>query len=465
MSVAAILSFGAIVVVPGSAQPNAAGSCAHWVAAGGNDAGTGTKAAPYGTVAKLLSVLRPGQSGCFAPGTTIDEHIVINVSGAAGSPIRLMSTPNAQGAVLRGGIEFAPPTHDVVIQHVAIRAPATPTPGIVTLRGFRNAIVDSDLNGTETPDRSQACILLDHANKAVIDHNAIRECSKIVSNPTIYAAGIIDAVSVGAQITNNVIINQPADAIALAPNAQLTFVSRNLIQNNGSGVFFGGDAKAAANDNQVINNAIGPSTAYSVHASYAAGAPVGQRNVVSKNCFWHAAKGDVGIASAAQPGFRTLHNITGNPVTAKCAAYRPALGGAKLSTTPTNKPKPKPKPAGAKPLSSGLKLLAGASITGGRVTIVSPSVTGAVAGATVTLRCVKGCSLSETVKAAGPKVVSHGFANASLAVGDVVEVRATKSGFLGVYARFVVKPSVTTGAFQVESSGCLNGSKPVACPK
>lgn len=464
MSVAAILSVGAVVVVPGSAQPLAAGSCAHWVAAGGNDAGAGSKAAPYGTVAKLLSALRPGQSGCFAPGTTIDEHIVINVSGAAGAPIRLMSTPNAQGAVLRGGIEFAPPTHDVMIQHVAIRAPATPSPGIVTLRGFRNAIVDSDLNGTETPDRSQACILLDHANKAVIDHNAIRECSKVVSNPGIYAAGIIDAVSVGAQITNNVIINQPSDAIALAPNAQLTFVSRNLIQNNGSGVFFGGDAKAAANDNQVVNNAIGPSTAFSVHASYAAGAPVGQRNVVSKNCFWHAAKGDVGVASAAQPGFRTLHNITGNPVTAKCAADRPAVGSAKLPTTPTKKPKRKPK--AAKPLSSGLKLLAGASITGGRVTILSPSVTGTVAGATVTLRCVKGCSLSETLKATGPKVVSHHFANASLAVGDVVEVRATKSGFLGIYARFVVKPSVTTGVvFKVQSSGCLNGSKPVACPK
>jgi hypothetical protein len=463
----AALALGAaaacLLASAGSARP-AASVCAAWVAPNvGNDAGPGTQSLPYLTVGKLLSALKPGQTGCISSGAIVSEHIVVSSSGATGRPITLTSAPNAQGAVLSGGIEFATSSHDVIIRHVAIRAPAAAPspPGIVVLRGFRNQILDSNINGSTTPDRSQACIYLDHANRAVIDHNSIQECSKSVSDPSIYAPGIQDAISTRASITNNVIDNQYSDAVALSPGAQYTTVRNNTMQNDGSGVFFGGDAKSAASDNTVTHNTIGVMTAYSVHASYAAGAPVGKRNVVTANCVWHAGTAQFGGAQPGVPGFAAKGNITANPASPKCASNRPSFTTAKPSTPPAPKP----------PLSGGLSMVAGGAWypsgpgntarPGDKVDVSLAYLTGTRAGALVTIRCVKGCSVTESHTATGDKVAV--LRNTTLAVGNVIEARATAAGYLGVVARFTVSPS-TTNLVRLSSTGCLKGAKPVACP-
>jgi hypothetical protein len=49
--------------------------------------------------------------------------------------------------------------------------------------------------------------------------------------------------------------------------------------------------------------------------------------------------------------------------------------------------------------------------------------------------------------------------------GNVVEVRATKPGYVGFVAQFVVDPAVPTGAFRLTSTGCLRGTTKVRCPK
>jgi Right handed beta helix region len=439
--------------------------CAAWVAPNvGSDTAPGTQSLPYLTVGKLLSALKPGQTGCISSGAIVSEHVVVASSGATGRPITLTSAPNAQGAVLTGGVEFATSVHDVIIRHVAIRAPATPSSpaAIVVLRGVRNQILDSNINGSATPDRSQACIYLDHANRVTIDHNSIQECSKSVNDPTIYAPGIQDAISVKATITNNVIDNQYSDAVALSPRAQYTTVRNNTMQNDGSGIFFGGDDKAASSDNTVTHNTIGVMAAFSVHASYAAGAPVGKRNMVTANCVWRAGTAQFGGAASDAPGFTAKGNVTASPSSPKCASNRPSFTTAKPSA-----PKPRPQP----PLSSGLSMVAGGAWypsgpgntarPGDKVEVSLAYLSGARAGALVTIRCVKGCSVKESYTATGDKVAV--LAKTTLAVGNVIEARATKPGYVGVVARFTVSPT-TTNLVRLSSSGCLKGAKPVSCP-
>lgn len=455
----------ACLLASGGSARVTASACAAWVAPNvGNDDGPGTQSLPYLTVDKLLASLKPGQTGCISSGAVISDHIVVTAAGATGKPITLTSAPNAQGAVLTGGVEFATTSHDVVIRHVAIRAPATPSSpsAIVILRGYRNQLLDSNINGSATPDRNQACIYLDHANRVVIDHDSIQQCSQSVNDPGIYAPGIQDAISIRATITNNAISNVYSDAVALSPRAQYTTVRNNTMQNDGSGVFFGGDDKAASSDNTVTHNTIGAMVSYSVHAAYVAGAPAGKRNLVTANCVWQAGTAQFGGAAPGVPGFTAKGNITAAPSSPKCASNRPSFTTSKPAT-----PKPQPQPA----LSSGLSLVAGGAWypsgpgntarPGDKVEVSLGYLSGTRAGALVTLRCVKGCSIKEAHTAKGDKVAV--LVDKTLAVGDVLEARATKTGFVGVVSRFTISPS-TTNLVRRTSTGCLKGAKRIACP-
>jgi hypothetical protein len=368
----------------------------------------------------------------------------VTASGAPGHPITVMSTPNLQGGVLQGGIEFAPSAHDVHLAPVAVRGPSDgQLPGLVVLRGLRNELLDSNVSGAG----GGACVLLDHANHGLVDHNDIESCG-----------GVVDSVSVGARITNNVIRNNTSsDGITLAPDAQLGTVSRNLIQGNGGGVFFGGNAKSASNQNKVADNMITASSGFGIHASYDAGAPVGHGNVVTGNCLWKSGQGNVsGLTSG---GFRTANNVIAAPADKRCLHTLPAVSASTAST-------PKA-PASAKLASpTGIPLSAIAAITGNQVKFINLVAHGIVPGSAVGFSCVRACRISETVVASSAGTAkSRAFVGKTVLEGAIIEVRASKPGYVGVWRDFLVKPDIAAGVvFRSHGTGCLRGSAKVKCP-
>ena len=122
----------------------------------------------------------------------------------------------------------------------------------------------------------------------MIERNVIHDCGRFDGNE-LYAAGIRIGIAVNARIADNNIFGNPGDAIALAPNAQRSFVSGNLIVDNGSGVYFGGSPAFVSRDNRVTRNVIVFSRRYAVHGSYTKGNPVGTGNTVFENCLWRVA--------------------------------------------------------------------------------------------------------------------------------------------------------------------------------
>src|SRR5215467_862763 len=65
-----VLLAAAIVVLVGTTSPGqAAAPCALYASTAGNDSSSGTQAAPFRTVQKLVDSLSAGKTGCLAGGT------------------------------------------------------------------------------------------------------------------------------------------------------------------------------------------------------------------------------------------------------------------------------------------------------------------------------------------------------------------------------------------------------------
>lgn len=326
----ALLALG--LVAGGGAAP--AARCSLWAAPSGDDAEPGTQARPFRTIAKLTVSLQPGQTGCLPRGAVFAEHVVVNAVGRADAKIHVTSAAGTP-ATLADGLEWTQAAQHVVFERVVVSAsPAAQSgslPATVILRGFGNGLVRSDVSAGTVVDVSRSCILLDHARRALVDRNTVHDCAKKTGGGAVYGAGVTAGISVNAVITNNVVSGNPGDGIALAPNAQRSTVSRNLVVDNDAGVYFGGGPTAASNDNRVERNIVVRHARFAVHGSTAPDAPVGKRNVVTANCLWQA-----GQQVQAGTGYRSVANRVVNPRvqrtaqgyvvprTSPCYAYRPA---------------------------------------------------------------------------------------------------------------------------------------------
>ena len=165
--------------------------------------------------------------------------------------------------------------------------------------------------------------MLDHARAAVIDGNVLHDCNG--ASPGQYGAGVLAAISAGARIVGNVIYgNAGGDGIAFSPNAQFSVARRNLIVDNGGGIYFGGDTKTASRGNRVEQNVIARSGKVVVHSAFGpSGSPVGSGNVVTGNCIWGS-----GAPMASGIGFTMSGNRKVNPRVVKRRG-----GGYRLSSS------------------------------------------------------------------------------------------------------------------------------------
>jgi Right handed beta helix region len=320
----------ALALGGGAAAADRTSPCTGWASPTGSDSNPGTRSRPYRTVARLASSLRPGQAGCLEPATIFPEHVVIEATGARRAPIVIRTGPGPR-AVLSSGLQLTQTARYVRVENVAIRA-RTGTGSenaTVTVRGFEIAFVGNDISGGADVNVPRACVLVDHAGHPVLEGNEIHHCGPRGFDE-LYAAGIRVGIAVNARIADNVIFGNPGDAIALAPNAQRTVVSRNLLVDNSSGVFFGGSGAFVSRDNRVTRNVIVLSRRYAVHGSYKEGNPIGSGNIVFENCLWRVALvAGVGFTEArsriANPEVRWTGSTYRLKAGSPCAGYGPPV--------------------------------------------------------------------------------------------------------------------------------------------
>jgi parallel beta-helix repeat protein len=132
------------------------------------------------------------------------------------------------------------------------------------------------------------CFILGDTNFGVargieIEGNRIHDCGELP--PTNRHHGIYLAHTRGAVIRNNLIYGNADRGIQLYPDADGTTITGNVIDGNGQGIIFGGDADNHSDNNIVAENLITYSQVrYNVEEHWQG--PSGLGNVVARNCVW-----------------------------------------------------------------------------------------------------------------------------------------------------------------------------------
>jgi len=330
VAVAALL---AVSVAGGASASPVAVKCALWAAPFGSDTNPGTQVAPFLTIGKLALTLTPGQTGCLAAGTTFAKREVITGVGSPTGRITITTPPGGAPAVLADGIETTQATRFLTLTNLVIRAlgghGSQAVSGTVVLRGYSPALTHSDVGPGNLANVGRSCVVLDHAGAALVDRNVLHNCNG--ASPGLYSAGVLAATSVRAHISNNVIFgNAGGDALAFAPNAQLSLASRNLMVDNLGGIYFGGASTVASRDNMIEWNMFALDERFDVHGSHRPNAPQGVGNVVRLNCiFSPRAKTASGTGFTMGANRKVhLHFVKANGTyrlapTSPCRDYRP----------------------------------------------------------------------------------------------------------------------------------------------
>lgn len=340
---------GLVAVVPATAT--AAPACTRFAGTNGDDAGAGTPESPFRTAATLVSRLAPGDVGCLLPGVYA-ETLAIRAGGEPGRPIRLQSSPDGR-ATLRGRLWIADSANDVVVSDLLLDGrndQQLPSP---TVNGDRVAFYDNEVTNFNAPS---ICFVLGHrdwgiARETVLERNRIHNCGALPVTNLHHGVYVSDARDV--RIVDNLIYDNADMGIQLYPDAQNTLVANNVIDGNGVGIIFSGAGGIASSGNRVVDNVITNSIVrFNVESWYPAGTPVGVDNLVSRNCIWNGAQGNV----APYAGYTVTGTVAADPLyvdrAAKNFALRPGSPCAGMGPTSAATPLGSVLP-GAAPAPSG----------------------------------------------------------------------------------------------------------------
>jgi hypothetical protein len=277
-------------------QPAPLTTCDHVVAAGERD-----------VVQRLVDSLAPGETGCLRDGTYTQGGVRFNHGGRAGAPIRLTSYPGER-ARLVGGFVYVPHGQDhVIVSDLDIVGNASDE---VTVQVMAADTILERVGVTN--DRRGSCMIVGsiggfgQAERTIVRDSRFHDCGDPADGNQDHAIYLENVE--GAQVVDNVFWNTSAWAIHLYPNARDTRVAHNVIDGNGRGVIFAGDASRASSHNIVEQNLITNSTAdYNVQSYW--GGPVGSDNVLRDNCLYNGKLGNVG----SQQGFTASANVVADP--------------------------------------------------------------------------------------------------------------------------------------------------------
>jgi hypothetical protein len=265
----------AVAVAAMGGMPATAAACSKIASPQGSDAFPGNAGAPYATAEHLANSLSPGQTGCLRAGV-YQGDVKITSGGSGGAPIAVTSYPGERATVV-GRLEVTDEANHVVVQSLNLdgRSSDLPSPSV-----YGDGVVfrDNDVTNGHT----NICFILGsdtygRARGTVIEGNRIHNCGEMP--PTNHHHGIYTEASDGARIIDNWIYDNADRGVQLFPDAQGTYVARNVIDGNGQGVLFSRTSANNVVEHNIITN---PVLRYNVEDFELSGGG----NVARRNCLW-----------------------------------------------------------------------------------------------------------------------------------------------------------------------------------
>jgi hypothetical protein len=279
----------AALTAMGAGPSGAAAACDKVASPLGSDAYPGTAAQPYATVERLANSLAPGQTGCLRAGV-FQGDVKVDRGGTAGAPTTITSYPGERATVV-GRFRVAEPANHVTIAALDLDGRNEDNLPSPTINGDHVTFTGNDVTNHHTT----ICFILGsdtygRARHAVIERNRIHDCGALPA--TNHHHGIYVEASDGARITDNWIYDNADRGVQLFPDAQGTYIARNVIDGNGQGIIFSRESANNVAEHNVISN---PVLRYNIEEWELTGAG----NVARRNCVWSARHpGNAGI----QPG-------------------------------------------------------------------------------------------------------------------------------------------------------------------
>jgi hypothetical protein len=227
--------------------------------------------------------------------------VVVRRGGTADAPITLRSVP-PRSATIRGQLRIADGADFVRVSDLVLAGTEVIDRPSPLVNGDDARFARNDVSNP-----GDSCFVLGDkvwgvAERTVIAGNRIHHCGISGTNKDhgVYVRQALDTV-----VRRNVIERNPDRGVQLYPNADRTLVKGNLIDRNGEGVIFSGDAVDTSDDNLVTRNIITRSLLRWDVESYWWRAR-GRGNVVRENCIAGGARGPVQRPAI---GFATARNV------------------------------------------------------------------------------------------------------------------------------------------------------------
>jgi parallel beta-helix repeat protein len=271
----------------------------------------------------LLGRLSAGQTGCLLGGT-FSESVSLRSGGSPGSPITLASAPGTT-ATLLGILSVPDSVNDVVFENLVLNGRNGSRTPSLQVNGdrvsFRGNVV--------TNENSAICFALggyfEHYGRArdvVIERNRIHNCGRLPADG--HDHGIYIEGANNARVTDNAFYNNADWGIHLYPDAQGSYIAHNVVDGNGRGLIFAGEAAGgeysqpySSNNNLVELNIISNSTVrYNIDSYW--GGPIGTGNVARRNCLWNGRLGNIDLSEG---GFTASENTIADPLYVNRAAF------------------------------------------------------------------------------------------------------------------------------------------------
>jgi hypothetical protein len=303
---------------------------------------------PDGNLQRFVARLRPGETGCLAPGQyDVPRGFAVRRSGRSDARITLTSRVPSRPALIRGRFWVADSANWWTFSNLRFdgrneaNLPSPTVNGDGTL--WRDLDVTNHRAGAANDNGFGICFLLGStagygvARDTVIERSLIHDCGASSNhNHAIY----VEATRGTTIIRDNVIARSGDRGIQLYPDGDGVLIEHNALLANGSGVIFSGVGSSAADNVTLKNNVIAWSVGRWNVESYYPGDVIGQGNVVVGNCLWarnprndfYNQRGGI----AHEIGFRASDNRLGEPRFRDAADrdYRVAEGTTCVGTGP-----------------------------------------------------------------------------------------------------------------------------------
>lgn len=296
------LGAGAVLSLAGAGPATAADTCAKVAAANGSDAASGTAAAPYATVERVVTTLAPGETGCV-------RGRVVGSSWIDTSNVTLTSEPGQRGHIV-GQVVIGPATRNVTVRDLDLDASQITRPSPIVL-GDDALVAGNDITNGHAPMLCMIIGALNHdsgarAERTRVERNRIHDCGTSDN----HRHGIYVEHALDTRIVGNEILDNADRGIQLFPHAQGTIIEGNVIDGNGEGIIFSGrDGYASSNTTVRYNVISNAKLRAGVESWWPEGNPVGTNNVVERNCVW----GGRDQIDDAGGGFVHRDNLTADP--------------------------------------------------------------------------------------------------------------------------------------------------------